>query len=310
VRGAIAIALVCAAAGVVHASEADDKFKQGKRLLGLKHYAEACAAFERSDELEPQIGTKLNVGKCYEDWGKLATAYKWYADAAKMATDTRDDRLSKIKALIDSIDSDVPRLTIKVNPDGDVPGAHITLDGAPFADDLVGVEQRVDPGSHQIEYRGVAGPKSKTVPLEKGGSSELTLELAKAPPKPLVVAHPAGPRDGHTQRIAGITLGSAGVVALGVAGIVTLRARSDYKHGIDAHCNGAADMCDATGLDETHSARHRANLMTIVASVGGAAIAGGIVLFVLAPHRSQEHAVTLAPAFDSTGGGFTISGAF
>jgi hypothetical protein len=52
--------------------------------------------------------------------------------------------------------------------------------------------------------------------------------------------------------------------------------------------------------------------MTIVASIGGAAVAGGIVLYVMAPHgaEKQEKAVTLAPAIGPDGAGFVVAGRF
>src|SRR2546428_931143 len=74
------------------AAQADQLFKKGKRLLAQKKYPEACAAFEQSDHLDPGIGAKLNVAKCYQEWGKLATAWRWYVDAEMMATNAHDTR--------------------------------------------------------------------------------------------------------------------------------------------------------------------------------------------------------------------------
>jgi len=74
------------------ADRADQLFKRGKKLLSEKKYAEACAAFEDSDRLDPGIGTKLNVARCYQEWGRLATAWRWYSDAEQMAIAGKDDR--------------------------------------------------------------------------------------------------------------------------------------------------------------------------------------------------------------------------
>src|SRR5690349_3185301 len=91
--------VLLAATQVAHAdnkSEADALFKKAKKLHADKKYAEACPMFEKSDALDSGIGAKLNVAKCYEDWGMLARAYRWYADAEKMARDAGDKRASKI----------------------------------------------------------------------------------------------------------------------------------------------------------------------------------------------------------------------
>src|SRR5207249_2684753 len=78
-------------------NKADALFDKGKDLLKKRKYAEACPTFEKVDELDPAVGAKLFVAKCYEEWGKLAHAYRWYQDAEKMANDTNDKRAAKIK---------------------------------------------------------------------------------------------------------------------------------------------------------------------------------------------------------------------
>ena len=89
-KALVIAALVLAAAPALAETKADQLFKKGKKLLADKKYAEACATFEKVDKLDPAIGAKLNVAKCFEEWGKLAIAYRWYAEAEKLAKDTND----------------------------------------------------------------------------------------------------------------------------------------------------------------------------------------------------------------------------
>jgi tetratricopeptide (TPR) repeat protein len=297
-RLVVALALV---SSVAYADKADALFTKGKKLLAEKRYAEACKAFEDSDQLDPGIGAKLNVARCYKEWGKLATAYRWFRDAEDMARKTKDERAAKIHALVEEVDADVPRLTIKAPPGADATGVAIKLDAQPFPADQLGIEHRVDPGPHLVEYVVNATTLTKTVPIEPGGASEVTLELptAQKPRAPRARAVAEGAPPGRTQRIVGVGLGVAGLAAAGVAGIVTLKARSDYKDALGAHCRGATDMCDADGLAATHDARHRANIATAITIAGGAAIAGGVVLYLLAPRAARdEHALYLAPQLD------------
>ena len=83
VKRAVAVVVLALASPAVadKRSEADALFKKAKKLHGEKKYADACPMFEKSDALDPGIGAKLNVAKCYEDWGMLARAYRWYTDA-------------------------------------------------------------------------------------------------------------------------------------------------------------------------------------------------------------------------------------
>src|ERR1044071_8274125 len=111
------------------AAQADQLFKKGKRLLAQKKYPEACAAFEQSDRLDPGIGAKVNVARCYQEWGKLATAWRWYVDAETMATNAHDARAQKIQELVEALEPTVPRLTVKAPRGVDLADAIITLDG-------------------------------------------------------------------------------------------------------------------------------------------------------------------------------------
>jgi len=299
-------------------TKADALFKKGKQQLAEKKYSLACVTFEKVDRLDPGIGAKLNVAKCYEEWGKLAKAYRWYSDAEKMADESSDKRGPKIKELLEALDSDIPRLTIKLPPKVEPAGLTVKLDGAVVAADAFGSEQRVDPGSHVIEYEANGEKKSKTVPLERGGSTEVTLEIPKRVVKPkvdpiVVIPPKTEPRPEPPSRarlIAGIAIGSAGVAALGVAGYLTLDARGSYNDALATHCMGSTNMCSDEGVRITGDARGRANTATVIAIIGAAAVAGGVVLFVTAPKRRPETMVYLAPAIGSDGGGIVLGGGF
>ena len=69
-------------------------------------------------------------------------------------------------------------------------------------------------------------------------------------------------------------------------------------------------MCDMQGLTDTHDARSTANIATIVFSVGLAAVAGGVVIYVLAPKSTavKEHALYLVPEVTPGGGGLAFGG--
>ncbi len=309
-------------AGVAHAeSKADKLFAKGKKLLAQKKYQEACQAFEQSDELDTGIGTKLNVARCYEDWGKIASALRWYHDAEQMAKDHADERAEKIKGFEDALEADVPRLTIKASDNADA--STLRLDGAPTK---INEALPVDPGPHELAWTNAEGkPKTKTVPLEKGGSSEVKVDLPKKSKKkphgdgdgdgdkePPTEMKPEG--DGRSQRIAGIAVGGAGVVAVGVATVLTLKARTKYNDALTAHCMGDRTMCDPQGLTDTAAARHRANISTVVALFGAGAIGTGVVLFFLAPHGSaaakSEHAFYLVPEVNGDGAAVLLGGRF
>jgi hypothetical protein len=321
-RALIVVALLATAA---RADNVDQLFQKGKKLLAEKRYKDACATFEKVDKLEPAIGAKLNVAKCYEEWGKLGQAYRWYSDAERMANDTKDKRASKIKDLMVALDPDVPKLTLHVIPaDADRVVGAVSLDGVRVPDAQLEVAFRIDPGPHEITYTNPAGKRiTKTIPVGRGDQSELTLELPKhgSNIKPPPVEQPANggattladtpppttPDPGRNRRLIGLSLGGAGVLGVGIASILTLSARSSYKDALANHCMGKTDLCDDEGLDTTRAARTRANVATAVTVVSLAAIGGGAFLYFTAPRRMRtEHALYVAPH----GHGLVVGGRF
>lgn len=323
---ACVVLLASSVAAADNAAKADALFNKGKRLQNEKRFSDACPTFEEVDKLDPGIGAKLNVAKCYEEWGRLATAYSWYEQALAMAASTRDDRLPKIKQLAETLDTDVPRLKVNV-PEGANPDIveTITLDGKPFDEAKLNSDQRVDPGPHRVEYVLDGQTKSKMAPLERGGSAEMTLDIPKgagrpkqtakkrieidAEPNDLPVEHP-----GRTRRIVGLSIAGGGVVALGVAGVLTLTARSNYHDALDEHCMGSTTGCNTTGLDLTHKARSRANIATLVSIGGAVLVATGVVLYLTAPDGAdsvgEKHAVYVAPSLGADGGQLVLGGTF
>lgn len=302
------VLILLAAGGVASAdnkSKADELFKQAKKLMAEKRFNDACPKFEESYKLDPGIGGELNIGRCYEEWGKLGRAYHAYAEAEKQAKAASDPRAAKIHDLVTGIEPQVPRLMIHIPPESETDGLKLSIDGNVIDKENYGNAQLVDPGPKQVDYTLPGGFKKSTlIPVERGSTTDVTLELPKAKAKPDKggdkeqdkVITTTAPEPGRTQRIAGIAVGATGVAMMGVSTYLALAARSKYKDALAANCNNAADMCNAQGLKDTHDARHNANIATIVFSVGVAATAGGVVMYLIAPKAaSSEHAYYLSP---------------
>jgi serine/threonine-protein kinase len=325
----LSLVLVAGVASANNKDKADALFKQGKKLMHEKRYADACEAFEKSNKLDPGIGTQLNIAKCYEEWGKIGQAFLAYQKAEAMAKAAKDDREPKIHELVEGLDSQAPRLTIKLPKGTSTDGLTVTLDGdkvTSFGEPLV-----IDPGPHTIAYTLASGAKKdKVIAIDRGGDSEVTLDIpkggasdatAEAKPdtrpdtKPAVKPDVQPPPPGRNMRLGGIVLGGAGVIAIGVSSIMTLSARGKYNDALDAHCGGMKTTCDDEGLTLTHDARSTANTATVVFIAGTAAVAGGVVLYLLAPKaaaaESEDNAARyIVPAVSPDGAGIVFGGQF
>ena len=327
-KHSIALLSLLVMTGTAHADnkeKADALFKQGKKQMGEKRYAEACESFEKSYKLDPGIGAQLNIAKCYEDWGKIGRAFVAYQAAEKQAHDAKDAREPKIHELVVAIEPNVPHLTIKVPKDAP-PDFKVTLDGNPvttFNDAMV-----IDPGPKTIEWwvKGSA-KKSKVVAIARGGESEVTLDIPKVETKPGPVEKPVVPEKpeggekpapadpGKMWKLGGMVLGGAGVVAIGVSSYLTLSARSRYKDALDMYCGGMTNNCDMMGLEITHDARHTANIATIVFFAGVAMAGGGAALYFLAPKAhegsppaEEQTGFYITPAISPDGAGIVLGG--
>lgn len=296
--------LLVPALGVADKGRADKLFEEGRGYLQRKEYALACTAFEQSHQAEPAIGTQMNIALCYEQWGKLASSYRAYVEAERLAKAKKDDRAKHARKKIDEIEPKLARLRVAIPPSADPYAIYLFDDKEIEREDLV-EERLLDAGKHTVEVR-VAGspPKLTTLTLQPGERKSVTPDMPAAP----VVAKPGGPAPVDQPRdkrkfYGGIGLISGGGVALGIASFVALVARSDYNDAI-AMC--PSNVCQTrAAYDATQDAITRANWMTAV-SVAGLAMVGVGVYFVLT--SKPKETVTAAPLVAPNTVGVAIGG--
>lgn len=137
------------AAGPGPGSLARERFFAGRELMSLGRIAEACVEFEASRQLEPGIGTDLNLADCWERLGRFLPAHDLFqsaAEAADLAGQT--DRAVVARERAQSLAGRLPRLSIRV--ESPVPGQRVELDGDPVNPADWGRSLRVEPGAHEI----------------------------------------------------------------------------------------------------------------------------------------------------------------
>jgi hypothetical protein len=164
---------------------------------------------------------------------------------------------------------------------------------------------RVDPGEHAVLVRAPQHTDVRvTLHLGEGESRQLDLEpgaaiatagAAAAKPSPAAESAPAPsrplhrsapPSGDHATVAAGSPLRTAGFVALGVGavglaagvagGLMTMSAKSTA----DSNCTGG---CNGSGLDAESQGKTWSSISTIGFVAGGAALAAGVTLLVVAP---------------------------
>ena len=210
----------------------------------------------------------------------------------------------------------------------DLVAVSVTIDGQPFADKLDGKPLRVDPGSHSFVFVASGQPPvTRSFVIKEGeqgrreqiivGSPTVVAPAPGATPppqSPLPSTPPEAPSGGlGTQQIAGIAVGGAGVVGLGVGAVFGLLASSAWSNAKSA-CGG--DISHCTNVSAANSDKSTTNTDGTISTVGfiagGVLAAGGAVLF-FTGHRAEAEptaSVAIAPAFGPGQGGIVVRGAF
>lgn len=273
---------------------AESLFQEALALIQHNKYSDACPKLEASNKLDPAVGTLFNLADCYEHTGRTASAWSTFGEARRFAERMKDRRATDAAQREKALENKLPKLVIKVGEKIDglvVKRDNKTLDAAVLQSAVP-----VDSGKHTVEVTAPGRePWSTTVDVpDKPG--EVTVEVPPlaaarsaaptATASASASAQPDSPPSGMSgQKIAGIVVAGVGVAGLAVGGVfggLTLSAVG--KTVSDGHClEGNPVRCDAEGLAARKDAELTANISNIALAVGGAAVIGGVVLFLVAP---------------------------
>jgi hypothetical protein len=307
-------------------------FDQGKNLSKAGKFAEACPKFEESQRLDPRIGTQFNLADCFEHIGRTASAWTNFVDVAastKAAGQADREQVARDRAAV--LERKLSRVTLRVEGVG-VAGLHVTRDGIEISQALWGTPLPIDPGEHRIEASapGKIAWKSTFSASTSASTSTVTVPALaedpaafKAPERahtaplldPIEPGKARGPdRDegssGTSQRIAGVALGVVGAAGIVVGSVFGVSAKSKLADS-KPYCR-TADLCTAEGLDLVSEARTSATLSTIGFVAGGAALVGGLVVFLTAPSGAPRPAAAarFVPLLGPQVVGGTFQGSF
>ncbi|MBK9031846.1 MAG: hypothetical protein IPL61_11060 [Myxococcales bacterium] len=304
---------------------AEAAFRQAKDQIAAGQVTEACESFRKSQELDPQFGTQYNLALCYDKLGRSASA--WGLFTALAETDSNKGRKADAAKRAKALGPKLVRVLLVLR--GDTPNVRVERDGTDITA-AIGVATPVDPGRSMISASAEGYEPWKAEVAVMGDGTTVTVEipsLTRIPevptppdpdpdPTPIVVRPPPPPPPpsdpGPGRRRLGLGLTAGGVAALGAGVAFGLMARSASDEA-KAECGGDVGDCRgdlATARDLTDSARTRATISTVAFAVGGAAVVGGVVLYLTAPKRRGAREVAVAPAVGSDQLGLLVRGSF
>jgi hypothetical protein len=314
---------LCAASGLARADEpADDgapppqpqgTFGQAMTDMEAGRFEVACPAFKRSYQEDPRAATIFYLAKCYEKWGRLATAVAHYDDylakydqisPSEQATEREREELASARQ--QALLKQIPTVVLRVPFDAPATTKVLrkAIDGGPSVKVDIGVALPIDPGEHILTTEVPGRPPALTkFQIKVGEKKEVTVAIPKAEGTGFTKSDPVfskavKPIDlkvkTSKRRIAAYSLigvGAAGIIGGTVTGAVTWGQKDSIAKG----CLPAEPkICNPSAVAAKETAELSGLLSTILFPIGGVALATGVVLYVTEPPPS---------VFDSTGSG-------
>jgi hypothetical protein len=259
------------------------------------NYRDACPKFRASYAINRKASTLFNLGVCYERNGQTASAWGTFSEAVGAARQAgHPDWSMQAAERVRALEPRLVKVTVVVPPEARVAGLTLTRDGATLTPSEWGLPTPVDPGDHVLS----ATAPGKTTWETTFTSTEGAPLVVRVPPlasepvvvaKPEVVAPPPPPPPPafwSPLRVAGLSTGGAGVVALGVGGVLALVAKGRYDASRRA-CPSTACQ-DAGALSDNRAAFDLATGATATLIGGAVFTAAGASLFLLASDRKPS----------------------
>jgi hypothetical protein len=300
--GARAIALACvlwatrAAADVSPSDAAKAKalFDQGQAEMDSGKIDAACATFEASFRLDPQIGARLNLADCRERAGKLVEAYTLFAGAAAEARRTqKQGREGFARQRMAALQAKLVRVTVRIAQPA--PGLAVKLGERALAPAEWSVEQVVKPGQIVVD---ATAPDRQPFHMEESAVAGSAIEVvvpALPPAAAQTTTATAPPEPAHQFDRTSLILGGSGAGALIASVVIGLHAKSRYDTAVRAG--------DRNGVS---GAQTEADVGTAFAIAGVAVITVGVVRYLRT--RSDPDRVTIAPALGPGTLGIALTG--
>ena len=271
-------------------------FDQGIELVSAGKFAEACPKLAESQRLDPGIGTQFHLANCYEQVGRVASAWALFLEVASVArASNQSDRENVASARARKLESRLPKLTLSIPEARRLPGLEIRRDGSAVGSAQWGTPMPIDPGSHELSVS-APGRKtaSRTVTLREAEKQTFEVpELEVAPVEP-AAATPAAPAEPKAEQAGSrptaliVALGGLGLVGVGVGTAFGVMAKSDNDDSKQYCRVDDPNLCQPEGVALRESAMKNGNISTVAFLVGGAALAGAGVLWLVTGSSGEK----------------------
>ncbi len=273
----------------------DIVFNEGVELASKKEYAKAAERFRKAIALRDTLGARIELAKCYDELGKVASALEQWryvqTEAAKEPDNPKAQRRKKLASeAIPALEPRLSTIVLEVPESlGKMTGFLIKLDKEPVAAVHWGQTIPADVGDHALEVMALDQvPWRKTLRVN---AEKETVRIRIDPPWTTMTESNGGGSWDHTSssglRIAGGIGIGLGLAGLGIGGLFGGLAIARNNASNDGHCD-AQDRCNRTGYDLRKEALSFSTVSTAAAIAGGVVLTAGVVVLVAAPAKKSS----------------------
>ena len=289
--------------------------RQGADAFDQRDYATALDRLTRAFSLFRAPTISLMQARSLARLGRLVEALDKYEETQRLPLgDEPPDAFLKAvgeaKDETQDLRARVPRISIQVRAvHGRLDGLSVQLDGKPVPSALLDVERPIDPGMHQVTVKAnTYDPVVRQAELAEGDRVAIQIAL-DVPRKSQPMGGPeatspnallSSTNDPSARPLwgwIGVGVGTVGLAAFAVSGVVALQRKSD----LDAVCRPGCPPSAAQDIDSFRTMR----TISYVSLVAGAASLGlGGYLLLTGSPESAHVAVTVGPTSAGVGGAF------
>jgi hypothetical protein len=289
-------------------AQAEVLFREGRDLMAKGKYAEACASFEKSQQLDPAVTTLLNLAGCREKNDQLATAWGLFLDAERQtrgATGANVKLHDVAKQRAANLEQNVSKLTINVKTN--MQGLEV-MRGTERVDSVMWNRALpIDGGTYKISARApgavpwsievTVGTARDNKTVDVPDLKTVSAEPAKTQPEKLTPAEPTRVDDGEQPQgkslMLPLAVGVGGVALIGGAIGFEVMARSTYD-------DAKAELVDQAKRDDLESSANMKRHVAQALAVGGVACVGVAIWLYLRADEKQavetaHHQVVVSP---------------
>jgi hypothetical protein len=284
---------------------AETRFQEGRQLQKQGKDQEACEKFREALKLDHNaVGAILNVARCDEEVGLIASAAKLFADARDRAREAQEGNTDTplLRAAGDHIAQltpDIPYLALAFS-EGPTAGTRVVVNNEPVAPDAT-THIPVDPGVVTVVVSQPGRVQYETkVSIQKREQKAIIIPKLAYP----VVVNNARRNVGRIIALSGAVIG---VGSIGFAAWGQGYYDADIKRDCPTIVRGQHECNNPSEQSTANTWATRGDIATAVGVAGAIAVVAGTYLWLSGRH--EEH-LAVVPALSTSYAGVAATGRF